>query len=324
MDIDQYITLCDYKNVNVTAEKPATDDAAIESYIDNYLLIGQVTNRAVAEGDTANIDYVGTKDGEAFSGGTYSGYDLVIGSGTFIDGFEDGLIGVMPGETVDLNLTFPDSYSNTDLAGQEVVFTVTVNYIEGTAEYATVTVEDMANMGLSYSSLDELWETGKAAVEQNSEDTFTANAKNAIIEAVVNESEAISIPQWLVDEQMQYYLLYLEEVGEAWYGVDLETFVSTLYGETLDEFKADAAEECETAIKRFLVIEAVARAEGIEMTEDMVNEQAQEAYVEYGYDTVDDFMQDVGFTTYRISLLQDEVVDRLMEIIDVEAVAEAE
>jgi trigger factor len=322
MDVDQYITLCDYKNVEVTAVKPATDDDTIESYINNYLLIGKLTNRAVETGDIVNIDYEGKKDGEAFSGGTASGYNLTIGSGTFIDGFEDGLIGVMPGETVDLNLTFPEDYASSDLAGQEVVFTVTVNYIEGTAEYATVTVEDMQNMGLDYASLEELWEEARETVEQNSEDTFTSNSKNAIISKVVEESEATAVPEWLVDEQMQYYMIYLEQVAQAWYGVDLETFITTLYGETMDDFTAETTQECEEAIKRFLVIEAIAREEGIELSEDEVYEKAGEEYADYGYDSVDDFMQDVGYTTYRISLLQDMVVDRLMEIIDVEAVAE--
>jgi trigger factor len=322
MDVDQYITLCDYKNVEVTAVKPATDDDTIESYINNYLLIGKLTNRAVETGDIVNIDYEGKKDGEAFSGGTASGYNLTIGSGTFIDGFEDGLIGVMPGDTVDLTLTFPEDYASSDLAGQEVVFTVTVNYIEGTAEYATVTVEDMQNMGLDYASLEELWEEARETVEQNSEDTFTSNSKNAIISKVVEESEATAVPEWLVDEQMQYYMIYLEQVAQAWYGVDLETFITTLYGETMDDFTEETTQECEEAIKRFLVIEAIAREEGIELSEDEVYEKADEEYADYGYDSVDDFMQDVGYTTYRISLLQDMVVDRLMEIIDVEAVAE--
>ena len=87
-------------------------------------------NEKVKKGDTANIDYVGKKDGVAFDGGTAQGYQLEIGSGTFIDGFEDGLVGVMPGETVDLNLTFPKEYPSEELAGKKVVFKVKVNEIK--------------------------------------------------------------------------------------------------------------------------------------------------------------------------------------------------
>jgi trigger factor len=316
LDIDKYITLCDYANMTVSAEKPSVDDETIENYINNYLLVGSITNRAVEVGDTVNIDYVGKKDGEAFSGGTYSGYNLTIGSGTFIDGFEDGLVGVMPGETVDLNLTFPTDYSSTDLAGQDVVFTVTVNYIVGTAQYSSVTVEDMENMGLEYTSLEELWEAGKNDVEESSEETYNSNAINAIIEKVVDESEAIEIPQWFIDEQIQYYTLYLEEMA-SWYGYDLESFIEAAYGITLDEFNEETQEECQEVIKRFLVVEAIARAENIELTEDEVKSQADIEYADYGYESAETFLQNVGYTTYRISLLQDLVVDRLMEIIDV-------
>ena len=88
-----------------------------------------VEKSVVESGDTVNIDFEGKKDGVAFDGGTSQGYNLTIGSGSFIDGFEDGLIGVNVGDTVDLNLTFPEGYQNADLAGQDVVFTVTVNFI---------------------------------------------------------------------------------------------------------------------------------------------------------------------------------------------------
>ena len=131
----EYITLCkdfDYK-------LSFKDEAALQSAIDDYLeqygnpTYEQLTG-TVKEGDLVNIDYVGKKDGVAFDGGTAQGYNLGIGTDSFIDGFEDGLIGVKTGKTVDLNLTFPENYGN-ELAGAKVVFTVTVNYICGTASY---------------------------------------------------------------------------------------------------------------------------------------------------------------------------------------------
>lgn len=111
-------------------------DTSSEEYKEYYgtrlseLLVGEVKEGKVEDGDTANIDYVGKKDGIAFSGGTAKGYDLVIGSGSFIDGFEEGLIGVEIGTTVDLDLTFPSDYGNAELAGKAVVFTVTVNHVK--------------------------------------------------------------------------------------------------------------------------------------------------------------------------------------------------
>jgi trigger factor len=325
IDIDQYLTLCDYKNMTVSAVKPAIDDDAIESYINSYLLTdGKITDRAVETGDTVNIDYEGKKDGEAFTGGTASGYNLTIGSGTFIDGFEDGLIGVMVGDTVDLNLTFPEDYSSTDLAGQDVVFTVTVNYISTSAEYSSLTDDELQNLGFEYESLDELWETGKAAVEESSSETYNTNARQAIINGLKENSEISELPQWLVDEQQQYYIQYLDTMAQYYYGMDFETYITTAANGDYEETQAEILEECQEVVENFLVMEAVARAEGIEVSRDEVNSQAEEEYESYGYESVDEFLKNVGYSTYRMSILQDEVLEKLLDIVEVTPETETE
>ena len=136
MDVDKYVTLGEYKGLAVSVDTVEVDEDEWDTLVNNVYYgnitaeNGGIMDRAVETGDTVNIDYEGKKDDVAFDGGTAQGYDLTIGSGSFIAGFEDGLIGVMPGETVDLDLTFPENYGNSDLAGQAVVFTVTVNYIQ--------------------------------------------------------------------------------------------------------------------------------------------------------------------------------------------------
>ena len=131
MNVDKYVTLGDYSNISISVEpvevqQSQWDELTLAVY-QSYVTAenGGVTNRAVEEGDIVIIDYAGKKDGVAFEGGTASNANLTIGSGRFIDGFEEGLIGVIPGETVDLNLAFPDDFRNEELAGQPVVFTVT-------------------------------------------------------------------------------------------------------------------------------------------------------------------------------------------------------
>lgn len=324
LDIEQYITLADYKNMKVSAVKPAVDDATITNYIDSELLVGEITDRAVAEGDVTNIDFVGKRDGVAFDGGTASGYRLTIGSGGFIPGFEDGLVGVMPGETVDLNLTFPEPYDrNPDLAGQEVVFTVTVNGIEGSAVYETVTPEEMEQLGLPYRTKDEVWEAGKKDVEKNAEETFAANARSAVMQKLVEESTAKSIPEYLVEEEVQNYNLYMESIA-AMYGMDLESFVNSVGGLTQEEYDSQANEMCTEIVKQYLVMEAVARAEGIEITDKMIRDKADKEAVEYGYASGEALIEDAGFTTYRMSLVQERVIERLMEIVSVEEEAAQE
>lgn len=118
MDVDKYVTLGEYKGLEVSVDTVEVDEDEWDTLVNNVYYgnitaeNGGIMDRAVETGDTVNIDYEGKKDGVAFDGGTAQGYDLTIGSGSFIAGFEDGLIGVMPGEIVDLDLTFPENYGN--------------------------------------------------------------------------------------------------------------------------------------------------------------------------------------------------------------------
>ena len=324
LDIEEYITLADYKSMKVSAVRPAVDDETVTQYIDSELLVGKITDRAVEEGDVADIDFVGKKDGVAFEGGTAAGYMLTIGSGGFIPGFEEWLVGVMPGESVELDLTFPENYKqNPDLAGQEVVFFVKVNSIEGAAAYETVTPEEMKDLGLPYKTKEEVWEAGKEAVEERAEETFAANAKSAIVQQLVEESTAKSIPEYLIEEEVQSYNLYMESIA-AMYGVDLETFVSTAGGFSMEEYDTQTREMCTEIVKQYLVMEAVARAEGIEITEEKIREQADEEAAEYGYASGDALIEQAGYTSYRMSILQDAVIERLTEIVPVEEEATQE
>lgn len=318
LDIDKYVTLGDYKKMKVTATRPKVSEDGIEDYINSRLLVGTITNRPIKKGDVADIDYVGKKDGVAFEGGTASGYKLSIGSGGFIPGFEDGLVGVNVGETVDLNLTFPENYRNAAMAGQEVVFTVTVNSIEGSAEYATVTPEEMAEMGLPYKTKEEVWEAGKRAMEENAEETYTANARSAVVRKVVEESTVQSIPEYLIEEEAQNYNRYIESLAKSMYDMDLETFVTSAYGVTMEQYNSQMNEMFTETIKQYLVIEAVARAEKMEITEEMIAEKADEEATEYGYASGEELIADVGFATYRMSIVQNMVIERLMEVATVE------
>ncbi len=318
LDIDKYVTLGDYKKMKVTAARPKVSEDGIEDYINSRLLVGTITNRPIKKGDVADIDYVGKKDGVAFEGGTASGYKLSIGSGGFIPGFEDGLVGVNVGETVDLNLTFPENYRNAAMAGQEVVFTVTVNSIEGSAEYATVTPEEMAEMGLPYKTKEEVWEAGKRAMEENAEETYTANARSAVVRKVVEESTVQSIPEYLIEEEAQNYNRYIESLAKSMYDMDLETFVTSAYGVTMEQYNSQMNEMFTETIKQYLVMEAVARAEKMEITEEMIAEKADEEATEYGYASGEELIADVGFATYRMSIVQNMVIERLMEVATVE------
>ncbi len=325
METDKYVTIPDYASMTVKAVKPDVTDDRIESYINaNILTTYAVTDRAVAEGDAVKIDYVGKKDGVAFEGGTDEGYVLNIGSGTFIEGFEEGLIGVMPGETVDLNLTFPEEYQAEELAGAEVVFTVTVHEIQESTDYASVTPEVLSLMGSTYTSKEDIWADAMKSVEENVQASYETNIKNAIMENLYEQSSFISVPEHLVDEEVQNNNIYMEKLCTSYYGVDVETFVTSFYGIAMDEYNTKITQMCEETVKQYLIIEAVARTEGVEVTEEMINEKAAAEAAEYQYESADALIEEVGRTAYRMYILQDKVMEKLMKKVAVETISEEE
>lgn len=321
LETEDYVVIPEYASMTVQAEKPEVTDEIIENYINgNILTTYPVTDRAVVNGDAVTIDYVGKKDDVAFDGGTAEGYVLNIGSGTFIEGFEEGLIGVMPGETVDLNLTFPENYGSEELAGADVVFTVTVHDIQESTDYASVTEEQLALMGSEYTSKEDIWADATKYVEESAESTYQSNIANAIVEKLVEESTFTSVPELLVEEELQNYNTYMETLCMNYYGCDVETFVTTFYGITMDEYNTQMKQMCEETIKQYLIFEAISRAEGIEITEEMMNEKAAEEAAELGYESADALLEEVGKTTYRMYILQDKVMTKLMDMVTVETI----
>ncbi|MBE5876746.1 MAG: trigger factor [Lachnospiraceae bacterium] len=319
LDMSEYVTLNQYDGMTVQVSKTEVTDENTEYYINNFILTSYaVTDRAVATGDVVLIDYVGKKDGVAFEGGSYEGYELAIGSGTFIPGFEDGLVGVMPGTTVDLNITFPEDYGNTELAGQPVVFTVTVHSISATAEYATVTPEQMAAMGLAYQSKEELWEAGKELLTQELELAYESNVKGAIFTKLFEESQVTTAPAYLVEEELNGSMAYMEMICMAYYQCDLETYVTSMYGMTVDEFKEQMRTTAEETVKQYLVIEATAKDMGIELTEEEFMSVATADAAAGGYASVEEYLNEAGRTAIRATLLYDKVMEELLKCVVVE------
>ena len=186
MKVEKYVTLGEYTGISLSIEALEVDNDEWDTLVNNVYQgsitaeAGGIKDRQVAIGDTVNIDYIGTQEGVAFSGGTAEGSLLEIGSGQFIDGFEDGLVGVMPGETVDLNLTFPEAYGNTELAGQAVVFTVTVNFIMPTDLQDDVVASFEAD---EFGNVEELRQYVYDYLEETNKYTYTTSVENGVLEA---------------------------------------------------------------------------------------------------------------------------------------------
>lgn len=316
LDIEEYVTLNDYANMTIEVAKSEVTDDDIKGIIDSELMYA--TKGEVKTGDTVNIDYVGKKDGVAFAGGTASGYELEIGSGTFIDGFEDGLIGVSVGDTVDLNLTFPENYGSAELAGKDVIFTVTVNNILLNGGYDSLTDEDIKNYGMAYADKEELWEAGEKLANERAEAAYDASVRSSAVSNVLEQSTVNSIPEYLVEEETQNYLNYMTELCQSVYDIDLEGYVTMYYGMEMDDFNSEVMDMSREAVKGYLVYEAIARAEGINVTQQEIEKRADEEAAEYGYSSGSELIDEVGFTTYRMYIVQGLVSDRLGELVKVE------
>ena len=234
IQVDDYVTLGEYKGLEVLQSKQEVTQQDIDNFIhytlEGYSELQPITDRDVVEnGDTANIDYEGKKDGVAFDGGTAAGQDLVIGSGTFIPGFEEGLVGVKVGETVELNLTFPEEYHSEELAGQSVVFTVTVNSISRHVD-PELTDEFVAGLGIEgISTVDEFQEYAKKGLEDQALEDYNYNVKMQVLTLVINNAQIKEPPVELIEKYKNVTNSQMEYQASM-YGVDLETFVAGYFG----------------------------------------------------------------------------------------------
>ena len=277
----------------------------------------------IEEGDIVNIDYLGKQDGVAFDGGTDQGFNLEIGSGRFIEGFEEGLVGVSVGEVVDLDLTFPETYSKEELAGKDVVFTVSVNAItvQNEPEYND---DLIVKLGMGDITTMAEYEEGMREYLQSSCDNQNQTIlSGAIWDAVYAACEIKDPPQEMVDEVVARIRTNAETYATN-YGVDFETFITNYFGMTEEEFQANSIETATEEAKKELVYMAIAKKEGIEVTSDKIQEYALAEYEQYGFETTDAYIEAMGedlYTNYVLNMLVDEYLESVVTVTENEPVS---
>lgn len=310
-DVDALVTLGKYKGLEVTVQKAAVDETQQQAYVENIFYNGiteeaGIKDRAVEDGDQVYISYVGTLDGEAFSGGTSEGTFLKIGSGQYIAGFEDGLIGVMPGETVDLNLAFPDPYKpNPDMSGKEVVFTVTVIYIA--PEISDEAILAMANE--NFSNVDELNQYVYDQLLTQAQSDYDVRLENAVIEALLQNTTFSEVPEALVNKYTQN-ILHNMTTAAASYGYDVDSYTEMLYGVDAATISVQFGED---SAKQGLVFQAIANAENLIVTDEEMDGQLQKYVEDYGLSSVEELLGDTDKEDYRDFFMFDKVIDYLIE-----------
>lgn len=316
--VEKYVKLNDYMNMTVELSKDYTvSDADIQSYIE-YLMSMYPSYEAsdkktVESGDVVNIDYVGKIDGEEFSGGSATGQHLKIGSGSFIDGFEDGLIGKNVGETVELNLTFPEDYSNnTDLAGKAVVFTVTINSIDTekemvyddlTDEYVS---ENFGNKGIS--TVDDLKSQVSSVLENRNHSSKMTEIQSGVLQKLLDECE-VTLPDGLLDQRITEYKERVNNAVEK-SGKSFEDYM----GMSEDDFNNQVSDYIEESLKQELILEAVVKDMNLSVSQKNFEEFVDSYVSSYNIADRDTFYKEYGGEDYiRLSYAENQALSKIME-----------
>lgn len=265
----------DVKQVKVTQKEV---DEEIDRMRKQYADLETVDGEA-KDGDTVKIDYEGFKDGVAFEGGKAEGYNLKLGSGSFIPGFEDQLIGCKAGDEKDLNLTFPEDYHAEDLKGAAVVFKVKV--LEVTREVLPELDDDFAkdtNIP-EVETVDDLKKKIKERLSDSKKAQAESEADEKLFEEVANNA-TIDIPDALIDEEANGQINQMAAQIQQ-YGISFSQYLQMM-GKSVDDLKAEYRENAEKSVKLRLTLDKIAEVENLEPTDDDVEEQYHELANQYG------------------------------------------
>ena len=269
------VKLGKYKGIKVEKADVTVTDEEVAEELDkvkeqNARLVA-ADDKAVEDGDQTTIDFEGFVDGVAFEGGKGEDYPLTIGSHSFIDTFEDQLVGKKVGEEVEVNVTFPENYQAKELAGKPAMFKVTIKEIK-VKEYPELD-DDFAQDVSEFDTLDEYKEDIKKNLTEKKEKEAEAEKESKVIEAIVNDAE-MDIPEKMVEAQAEQML---EEFAQniAMQGISFEQYLQ-FTGATVDQMKEQVKPQAQARVESSLVLEAVVKAENIEATEEEVEEEIKE------------------------------------------------
>ena len=317
-----YVDLpADYASRTVEVEPPAvvTDeevDASIENRRQSKRELKEVTRRTkVQEGDVVNIDYIGRVDGEEFDGGSAEGYDLEIGSGSFIEGFEEGLIDQKVGDTVTLELTFPQDYGDSTKAGVDAEFEVTINSIQ---EYVVPQLTDqfVAELGITdefgnaVNTVDGLRTYTRNSIVESKESQYTQRLEEAIRNTLSEKSTfKKDLPAAMVkrnnDAIVSELTLYAQQ-----YGIDLKTLMQLAYGSTEDSYMQDINDVAVENVRKSIILKAIGDKEGLCLTDDQFQAELEVAVSNSGFTSVEEVARE-DVEAYREILDKRKVMDFL-------------
>ncbi|CCJ33881.1 MULTISPECIES: trigger factor [Caloramator] len=275
------VKLGQYKGLEATKISYLVTDEDVEAEINmlkekNARIINK-ENGTIEKGDIAVIDFEGFIDNTPFEGGKAENYELVIGSGTFIPGFEDQLVGAKVGETVDVNVTFPEDYHAENLKGKPALFKVTIKDIK-VKEYPVVD-DEFAKDVSEFETLEELKADIRKRIQEENDKRAKMELEDQLIGKVVNASE-VEIPEAMINQEIDYMVKDMD-YRLRYQGLNIDQYIEMM-GITMETLRNDLKEVATNRVKTSLVLEAIAKAENITATEEEIESRAEELAKRYG------------------------------------------
>jgi trigger factor len=308
------VTLGKYKGVQVTKIDTTVSDEEVDAEVErerkNNARTVNVTDRAIESGDTAVIDFEGFVDGVAFEGGKGENHSLEIGSHSFIDTFEDQLIGKNAGDEVEVNVTFPEQYQAADLAGKPAMFRVKIHEIK-TKEMPELD-DEFAQDVSEFETLAEYKEDVKKRLTEKKENEAKGKKEDEAIQKIIDKS-TMEIPEAMLDTQCENMVdEFAQRIAQS--GLTMDQYLQ-FSGLTMDKLKEQVRPEAETRIKSSLVLEQIVKEENIEATDEEYEAELEQMAKGYGMevDQIKGFMNDEMATSIKRNLAITKAVDFIME-----------
>ncbi len=303
-----------YKGIKVRKAEYNVKDADVEAELsrlqERNSRLAEVEGRAAENGDTATIDFSGSVDGEKFAGGTAENYDLVLGSGSFIPGFEEQVVGMNVGESKDVNVKFPDDYQAEELKGKDAVFAVTLHKLrrKELPEVNDEFIKDAAGA----ESVEAYKKETRERLEKQAKERGDAETENNLVKAVTDNAE-VEIPDAMIESEMDNMVRSAEyRLGMQYGGMKLADYLRYM-GTDVASFREGYREQAKENVKSRLVVEAIIKAEGLKAEESDVDAKIEEL-AKAAEKTVEEYKKDVT-DSQREYLAEDVVINKLLDLL---------
>ena len=289
-DISDYVTIGEYKGLTLNRISQEVTDDDVQAEIDYDLEDKgeEIKDGTVGSGDTVTINFTGTIDGKEFDGGSAEDYQLSVGEGSMIDGFEDGIIGMKDGETKELDLTFPEDYYDDSVAGKAVVFKVTLQKFTRKAELT----DEWVAANTDYKTVDEYKNSVREQLQKDADTSADIDLYDSAWTEVLSASELKKYPEADVNTAIEEYKAHTEQyVQEA--GIEMSDFLEA-QGISEDEYDDECKTYAESKVEQNLIVQGIMTEEGLTIEDSELDELKDLLCQEYGASSIDELVEHYG------------------------------